>query len=50
MDFMKKPPMGGPPPEMPDADISAYPNNKLDLRYGDEHPRQIFEIFYPETG
>ena len=50
MNFMKKPPMGGPPPEMPDADISAYPNNKLDLRYGDEHPRQVFDIFYPESG
>ena len=52
------PPMGGPvgpmfdgpPPEMPDADISAYPQNRLDLRYGDEHPRQVFDIFYPEEG
>ena len=56
MDFTKKPPMGGkppfdgPPPEMPDADISAYPNNRLDLRYGDAHPRQVFDIYYPETG
>lgn len=40
----------GPPPEMPDADISAYPNNRLDLRYGDDHPRQVFDIFYPECG
>ena len=40
----------GPPPEMPDADISAYTNRRLDLRYGDEHPRQVFDIFYPEQG
>ena len=53
---MGMPPMGGsggpkfdgPPPEMPDADISGYPNNRLDLRYGDEHPRQVFDIFYPD--
>ncbi len=53
---MGVPPMGGPggpmfdgpPPEMPDADISAYPNNCLDLRYGEDHPRQVFDIFYPE--
>ncbi|MBE7017704.1 MAG: alpha/beta hydrolase, partial [Ruminococcaceae bacterium] len=45
-----KPPFDGPPPEMPDADISAYPNNRLDLRYGDGHPRQVFDIYYPETG
>ncbi len=49
---MAAPGFDGPPPmpEMPDADISEYKNNKLDLRYGDEHPRQIFDIFYPEEG
>ncbi|MBQ8264061.1 MAG: alpha/beta hydrolase [Oscillospiraceae bacterium] len=45
-----KPPFDGPPPEMPEADISAYTNRKLDLRYGNEHPRQVFDIFYPEEG
>ncbi len=51
------PPMGpggpafdGPPPEMPEADISMMKVCKLDLRYGDEHPRQVFDIYYPETG
>ncbi len=51
------PPMGGPGfdgpppmPEMPDADISSYPNNRLDIRYGDTHPRQVFDIYYPEAG
>lgn len=52
------PPMGGPggpmfdgpPPEMPDADISMMRVRKLDLRYGEDHPRQVFDIYYPETG
>lgn len=56
MEFKKMPPMGGKPPkggpgpmgEMPEADISAYPNKRLDLRYGDDHPRQVFDIYYPE--
>lgn len=51
-----EPPMDGKPsfdrhlPEMPDADISMMKNYKLDLRYGDSHPRQVFDIYYPEVG
>ena len=45
-----KPPFGGPPPEMPDADISLMKNCRLDLRYGEGHPRQVFDIYYPECG
>lgn len=45
-----KPPAGGPPPEMPDADISGVKNRRLDLRYGSGHPRQVFDIYYPEDG
>lgn len=48
-----KPPFGGPmggPPEMPDADISGVKNRRLDLRYGQSHPRQVFDIYYPEDG
>ena len=45
-----KPPFDGPAPEMPDADISGMKNCRLDLRYGDVHPRQVFDIYYPETG
>lgn len=46
------PPMGGPPPmhEMPQADVSAYSNKRLDIRYGQSHPRQVFDIYYPENG
>lgn len=61
MEFEKHlPPMGGPaaggpdfdgpPPEMPDADISGVKNYRLDLRYGNGHPRQVFDIYYPEGG
>ncbi|MGM9615795.1 MAG: alpha/beta hydrolase fold domain-containing protein [Oscillospiraceae bacterium] len=25
-------------------------NKRLDLRYGSEHPRQVFDIYYPEEG
>ena len=45
-----KPPFDGPMPEMPDADISGMANCRLDLRYGDAHPRQVFDIYYPEDG
>lgn len=45
---MGKPPFDGPPPEMPEADISAFPNKRLDIPYGEEHPRQVFDIYYPE--
>ena len=37
-----------PMPPMPEADISVIKNYSLDLRYGDEHPRQVFDIYYPE--
>ena len=62
MDMAGMPPKGGMPPmgapgmgpgpgfEMPDADISHMKNRRLDLRYGDEHPRQVFDIYYPEEG
>ena len=43
-------PLGGPPPEMPSADLSGVKNCRLDLRYGNTHPRQVFDIYYPETG
>ena len=45
-----KPPFDGPPPEMPEQDVSHMKNKRLDLRYGDGHPRQVFDIYYPETG
>ena len=45
-----KPPLDGPPPEMPEQDVSHMKNKRLDLRYGDSHPRQVFDIYYPETG
>ena len=52
---MKKdfPPVGGAPfdgpmPEMPEADVSHIKNKRLDLRYGSGHPRQVFDIYYPE--
>ena len=45
-----KPPFDGPPPEMPEQDVSHMKNKRLDLRYGDEHPRQVFDIYYPEEG
>lgn len=45
-----KPPFDGPPPEMPEQDVSFMKNKKLDLRYGNDHPRQVFDIYYPENG
>jgi len=45
-----KPPLDCPPPEMPEADISGVKNRLLDIPYGAEHPRQVFDIYYPETG
>ncbi len=45
-----KPPFDGPPPEMPEQDVSFVKNKRLDLRYGDGHPRQVFDIYYPEEG
>jgi len=62
MDMERMPPMGakppfdgppafdGPPPEMPEQDVSHMKNKRLDLRYGDGHPRQVFDIYYPEEG
>ena len=49
-DKQGKPPLGAMPSEMPDADISMMKNRRLDLRYGDTHPRQVFDIYYPEEG
>ena len=46
----KPPKFDGPPPEMPEADISMMKNCRLDLRYGDGHERQVFDIYYPEEG
>lgn len=48
--FGNLPPLDGPPPEMPEQDVSYIKNKRLDLRYGDEHPRQVFDIYYPEEG
>lgn len=45
-----KPPFDGPLPEMPEQDVSFMKNKRLDLRYGDGHPRQVFDIYYPEEG
>lgn len=45
-----KPPFDGPPPEMPEQDVSFMKNKKLDLPYSDAHPRQKFDIYYPEQG
>lgn len=45
-----KPPFDGPPPEMPEQDVSHIKNKRLDLRYGDGHPRQVFDIYYPPEG
>lgn len=45
-----KPPFDGPPPEMPTEDVSHIARKKLDLRYGEGHPRQVFDIYYPPEG
>ena len=45
-----KPPFDGPPPEMPTQDVSHMARKKLDLRYGEGHPRQVFDIYYPPEG
>ncbi len=48
---LEMPPMGGPGGpmhEMPGADISMIKNRRLDLKYGNDNKRQVFDIYYPE--